>query len=99
MTHKDYEAIGRYHAALEEFEQARSECRTLALEAERELRRITDINSNQGSSVVILDHAALVIIADKLAAFNMQLMQAASTVNDLASQLGKPKLHIYKSKP
>lgn len=99
MTHKDYESIGRYHAALEEFEQARSECRTLALEAERELRRITDINSNQGSSVVILNHAALVIIADKLAVLNMALTQAASTVNDLAGQLGKPKLHIYQSKP
>lgn len=94
MESKDFELLGRYHAALDDFEKLKSARHVVAHEITRALNKATEHYYNEKMNLGIIDHAKVIEKSQELAEVNNSLMVAVGLLNDLAEKTGKQKVFV-----
>ena len=88
----DYEALGRYHAVLEQYQELAVKRHNLAIGMDR-----VTVNARLSSTtevLQVLDHVKLDKLTKELVTVNQELMHVVGQVNHYAGIVDKPKIKI-----
>ncbi|SAK69582.1 hypothetical protein AWB80_03582 [Caballeronia pedi] len=90
MIHLNFEALGRYHATLDAFQELRSKRSTALAELARTVRQ----NTGRHGKIVSFDAAAVQEKLQNASTVDAELMQCVDALNEYAAEVGKPQVQV-----
>lgn len=91
----DYEALGRYHAIFEQYQDLAVKRHNLAISIDR-MTLNARLSGGTTDVLQVLDHVKLDKLTKDLVTINQELMHAVEQANHYADIIGKPKIKIMK---
>lgn len=92
----DYEALGRYHAVLEQYQRLITQRHNLASSIDR-ITLNARISGSVSDSIQTLDHEKLGSLVNEITSVNQELMHVVEQVNHYAGIVNKPKIKIMRN--